>query len=139
MPPCDGTGEDDTGRPAAAALAVEVREGGLPHRFRTLCSCCGSPYAVMRILILLRAAPTRSDPICPDCVLSGPDGAAGRLRIRAKGSEASESMGVPGKRALEESEPWRRLLLSRAEVVERLGVFPVRAREAAVLETRAKR
>ena len=73
--------------------------------------------------------------ICPECVLSGPNGAAakvrGRLGTMGRNEEApDETKGCTS---------WARLLSRRARLLEETPSFSLAARQAAVRETRERR
>ena len=73
--------------------------------------------------------------ICPECVLAGPAGAAGKVRGR---------LGTMGRKDQSPHEPkgrtaWVRLLSRRARLLEETPSFSLAARQAAVRETRERR
>jgi len=73
--------------------------------------------------------------ICPECVLAGPAGAAGRVRERLGAMHRNE-------RASDEPEgriSWVRVLSRRARLLEETTSFTLAARQAAVRETRERR
>jgi hypothetical protein len=73
--------------------------------------------------------------ICPECVLAGPAGAAGKVRERLGAMGRNEGAPEePGGRA-----SWVRLLERRARLLEATSSFPLAARQAAVRETRERR
>ncbi len=73
--------------------------------------------------------------ICPECVLAGPAGAAGRVRGRL------DPLGRIDNAPDEEKErtQWVRLLTRRASLLEETPSFSLAARQAAVRETRERR
>jgi len=73
--------------------------------------------------------------ICPECVLAGPAGAAGKVRKHLEGVGRSEY------ESDEEMERtlWVRLLTRRALLLEETSSFSLAARQAAVRETRESR
>jgi len=73
--------------------------------------------------------------ICPECVLAGPAGAAGKVRERL--SAAVRGAGRPVEGA--ERASWIRLLDRRARLLEETPSFSLAARQAAVRETRERR
>ena len=73
--------------------------------------------------------------ICPECVLAGPAGAAGRVRERL--AAAGRSVGAPDEEV--ERTSWVRLLSRRARLLEATPSFSLAARQAAVRETRERR
>lgn len=73
--------------------------------------------------------------ICPECVLAGPAGAAGKVRERLGAMVRNEV-------ALDEEKKhtsWFRLLSRRARLLEKTPSFSLAARLAAVRETRERR
>ena len=73
--------------------------------------------------------------ICPECVLAGPAGAAGKVRERLGAMHQNE-------RAPDEPKgrtSWVRLLSRRARLLEETPSFSLAARQAAVRETRERR
>ena len=73
--------------------------------------------------------------ICPECVLAGPAGAAGKAR---------ERLGAMGRNEGAPDEPegrtsWTLLLSRRAHLLEETPSFSLAARQAAVRETRERR
>ena len=73
--------------------------------------------------------------ICPDCVLAGPVGAAGKVRERM--AAGGRSGGAPAEGA--ERAPWIRLLDHRARLLEETPSFSLAARQTAARETRERR
>jgi len=73
--------------------------------------------------------------ICPECVLAGPAGAAGKVRKRLEGVGRSEYESDEEK----ERTLWVRLLTRRALLLEETPSFSLAARQAAVRETRESR
>ena len=73
--------------------------------------------------------------ICPECVLAGPAGAAGKIRGRLGAIGRYE--GAPDEEA--ERASWIRLLERRAHLLEETPSFSLAARQAAVRETRERR
>ena len=73
--------------------------------------------------------------ICPECVLAGPAGAAGKVRKRLA------SVGRSGGEPVEEVErtSWVRRMERRAHLLEETPSFSLAARQAAVRETRERR
>ena len=73
--------------------------------------------------------------ICPECVLTGPAGAAGKIRGRfgAMCGKDPSSRGRRGGASLE------RMLSRRARLLEGTPSFSLAARQAAVRETRERR
>ena len=73
--------------------------------------------------------------ICPECVLAGPAGAAGKIRERLGGMHRDEgATDKPKGRA-----SWVRFLSRRARLLEETPSFSLGARQAAVRETRERR
>lgn len=73
--------------------------------------------------------------ICPECVLAGPSGAAGKVRERLEAMHRNEGV-------LEEAKgrtSWVRMLSRRARLLEETPSFSLAARQAAVRETRERR
>ena len=73
--------------------------------------------------------------ICPECVLAGPAGAAGKVRERLGAMNRNE-------RAPDEPKgrtSWVRLLSRRARLLEDTPSFSLAARQAAARETRERR
>jgi hypothetical protein len=73
--------------------------------------------------------------ICPECVLTGPAGAAGKVR---------ERLGAMGRNEGGPDEPkgrasWARRLFRRARLLEETPSFSLAARQVAVRETRETR
>jgi hypothetical protein len=73
--------------------------------------------------------------ICPECVLAGPAGAAGKVRERHVATGRNE--GAPGEPTGRAS--WDRMLSRRARLLEETPSFSLAARQAAVRETRERR
>jgi len=73
--------------------------------------------------------------ICPECVLAGPAGAAGKIRERLASVGRSGGEPVEGV----ERASWIRLLDRRARLLEETPSFSLAARQAAVRETRERR
>jgi hypothetical protein len=73
--------------------------------------------------------------ICPECVLAGPAGAAGKVRERLE--EMHRNEGAPDEPKGRTS--WVRLLSRRARLLEETRSFSLAARQAAVRETRERR
>jgi hypothetical protein len=73
--------------------------------------------------------------ICPDCVLAGPVGAAGKVRERM--ASGGRSGGAPAEGV--ERGPWIRLLDRRARLLGETPSFSLVARQTAVRETRERR
>jgi hypothetical protein len=73
--------------------------------------------------------------ICPECVLAGPAGAAGKVLGRLDPVERSG--GAPDEE--KERTQWVRLLSRRACLLEATPSFSLAARQAAVRETRERR
>ncbi len=73
--------------------------------------------------------------ICPECVLAGPGGAAGKVRGRLGAMCRTE--GAPDEP--KERASWARLLARRARLLEETPSFSLAARQAAVRETRERR
>ena len=73
--------------------------------------------------------------ICPECVLAGPAGAAGKVRGRLDPVDRSENEPDEEK----ERTQWVRLLSRRARLLEETPSFSLAARQAAVRETRERR
>jgi hypothetical protein len=73
--------------------------------------------------------------ICPECVLAGPAGAAGKVRGRLDPVDRSEN--APDEEG--ERTQWGRLLSRRARLLEGTPSFSLAARQAAVRETRERR
>lgn len=73
--------------------------------------------------------------ICPECVLAGPAGAAGKVRERL--ASLGRSGAAPGEGV--ERASWIRLLERRARLLEGTPSFSLAARQAAVRETRERR
>ena len=73
--------------------------------------------------------------ICPECVLAGPAGAAGKVRGRlgAMGRIENETGDE------EERTSWVRRMERRAHLLEETPSFSLAARQAAVRETRERR
>jgi len=73
--------------------------------------------------------------ICPECVLAGPAGAAGKVRERLASVDRSEhEMGDE-----KEQTSWVRRMERRARLLEETASFSLAARQAAVRETRERR
>jgi hypothetical protein len=73
--------------------------------------------------------------ICPECVLAGPAGAAGKVRELLEEKDRNEGASVePKGRA-----SWVRMLSRRARLLEETPSFSFSARQAAVRETRERR
>jgi hypothetical protein len=73
--------------------------------------------------------------LCPGCILSGPRGAAERLRTRIR---ARERMRLG--RMMEASfEEWSEWMYGRARLLESMEYFPLAARQAAIREMRETR
>jgi hypothetical protein len=73
--------------------------------------------------------------ICPECILAGPAGAAGKVRGRiASVDRSGHGMGVA-----EERTSWVRDMERRARLLEETPSFSLAARQAAVRETRERR
>lgn len=72
--------------------------------------------------------------ICPDCVLAGPAGAAGKIRARIPDLRSDGAEGGGGKRA-----SLVRRMERRARLLEGTPSFSLSARQAAVRETRERR
>lgn len=102
------------------------------------CCCCGQRYAPKRILMQLRDGPLLFGAICPECVLHGPKGAAGRLRDRFfdRSGEPAPSYGRRKDRRIGPVQVWMAL---KAASLEAAGPFPLEARQAAVRALREKR
>lgn len=73
--------------------------------------------------------------ICPECVLAGPAGAAGKVRGRI----ASMDRRGHGMGEAEERTSWVRGMERRARLLEETPSFSLAARQAAVRETRERR
>ena len=73
--------------------------------------------------------------ICPECVLAGPAGAAGKVRERLGAMDRNE--GAPDEPKGRTS--WARRLSRRARLLEETSSFSLAARQAAVRETRERR
>jgi hypothetical protein len=73
--------------------------------------------------------------ICPDCVLAGPVGAAGKVRERM--AAGGRSGGAPAEGV--ECGPWIRLLDRRARLLGGTPSFSLAARQTAARETRERR
>ena len=73
--------------------------------------------------------------ICPECVLAGPAGAAGKVRGRL--ASVGREGGAPDEPKGRTS--WARLLSRRARRLEETLSFPLAARQAAARETRERR
>jgi hypothetical protein len=73
--------------------------------------------------------------ICPECVLAGPAGAAGKVRGRL----ALVSRGEIDPDDVKERTQWVRLLSRRVRLLEETPSFSLAARQAAVQETRERR
>jgi hypothetical protein len=102
------------------------------------CCCCGRRYAPKRILLQLRDGPLLFGAICPECVLHGPKGAAGRLRNRFFDRTGDPS--VPcGRRKGRGIDPVQVWIALKAASLEAAGSFPLEARQAAVRALREKR
>src|SRR5512146_647318 len=102
------------------------------------CCCCGQRYAPKRILMQLRDGPLLFGAICPECVLHGPEGAAGKLRDRFfdRMEEPSASVRRRKGRRVDPVQVWIAL---KAASLEATGSFPLEARQAAVRALREKR
>ena len=99
------------------------------------CACCGGHYTVKRRGMRLFSGGTLEGEICPDCVLAGPVGAAGKVRERiAAGGRSGRAPAEGVERA-----SWIRLLRRRALLLEETPSFSLDARQAAVRETRERR
>jgi hypothetical protein len=73
--------------------------------------------------------------ICPECVLAGPAGAAGKVRKRLGAMDRNEGASDEPKGRTS----WARLLSRRARLLEETPSFSLAARQAAVRETRERR
>ncbi|HEX7519308.1 MAG TPA: hypothetical protein VF325_03420, partial [Candidatus Deferrimicrobium sp.] len=73
--------------------------------------------------------------ICPEFVLAGPAGAAGKVRERL--ASVGRSGGAPVEGV--ERASWIRLLERRAHLLEETPSFSLAARQAGVRETRERR
>jgi hypothetical protein len=73
--------------------------------------------------------------ICPECVLAGPAGAAGKVRERLELVDRSDH--VPDKE--KERTRWVLLLSRRVRRLDETPSFSLAARQAAVRETRERR
>jgi hypothetical protein len=99
------------------------------------CACCGGHYTVKRRAMRLFSGGTLEGEICPDCVLAGPVGAAGKVRERM--AAGGRSGGAPAEGA--ERGPWIRLLDRRARLLGETSSFSLAARQTAARETRERR
>jgi len=104
------------------------REGS--HLLIRECACCGGRYPVRRRGMRLLSGDSPEGDVCPDCVLSGPAGAAAKIRERLAASRNSGGEGGTS---------WILLLSRRARLLEETPSFSLAARQAAVRETRERR
>lgn len=104
-----------------------------PHPPSRECACCGERYPVKRRGMRLFSGGTLVGEICPECVLAGPAGAAGKVRALV----AARGGGEPGEAV--ERASWIRLLDRRARLLAETPSFSLAARQAAVRETRERR
>ncbi|PWB66391.1 MAG: hypothetical protein C3F14_04135 [Deltaproteobacteria bacterium] len=130
--PARGSRKGSGGATIVLAARNEVSEDLLE------CCCCGRRYAPKRILLQLRDGPLLFGAICPECVLHGPKGAAGRLRDRFfdRWGEPSAPHGRRNDRRIDSVRVWMAL---KAASLEAAGSFPLEARQAAVRALREKR
>jgi hypothetical protein len=131
--PVFGSGEGSGGATIVLAAKDEATVGDLLE-----CCCCGRRYAPKKILLQLRDGPLLFGAICPECVLHGPKGAAGKLRDRF-----FDRMGDPsvpcGRRKGRGIDPVQVWIALKAASLEAAGSFPLEARQAAVRALREKR
>jgi len=99
------------------------------------CACCGERYLVKRRGMRMFSGGTLEGEICPECVLAGPSGSAGKLRalVTTRGVDP----GASGMRAHRAS--WEGRMEERARLLEETPSFSLAARQAAVRETRERR
>lgn len=100
-----------------------------------VCGCCGSRMSRRRVRIWLTVGGVPHGEICPACILSGPRGAAERLRERIREREEHR----PGRRKGDPSGGWSGWMAGRALLLETMEGFPMGARQAAVREMRETR
>jgi hypothetical protein len=105
------------------------------HALRCECACCGGRYAVKHRAMKLFDGEELEGEICPECVLAGPAGAAGKVRGRLVAMVRNE--GAPDEEKGRTS--WVHLLSCRARLLEETPSFSLGARQAAVRETRERR
>src|SRR5512139_3541183 len=112
---------------------VPASPGGPRSPFQE-CSCCGRRYPVHRLVMRLLHGRTLDGDICPDCVLTGPAGAAAMIRARVTAHRKErEEGGGRGRASLV------RRMERRALLLEGTPSFSLTARQAAVRETRERR
>lgn len=105
------------------------------HAPRSDCACCGGRYAVKRRGMKLFDGGEMEGEICPECVLAGPAGAAGKVRKRL-GAMLRNGGATDGTKV---RTSWARRLSRRARLLEETPSFSLAARQAAVRETRERR
>lgn len=106
-----------------------------PHTPARECACCGARYPVKRRGMRLFCGGALEGEICPECVLAGPAGAAGKVRERLASVNRSEH----GTGEKKERASWVRRMERRARLLEETASFSLAARQAAVRETRERR
>lgn len=116
-------------------IVLHLPVPGDPHPPSRECACCGERYPVKRRGMRLFSGGTLVGEICPECVLAGPAGAAGKVRalMAARGGDpGEEGMG-------EDPSAWESRMEERARLLEATSSFSLAARQAAVRETRERR
>lgn len=105
------------------------------HALLFECACCGVRYAVKRRGMKLFDGDELEGEICPECLLAGPAGAAGKVRGRLEPVDRNKKEPDEQRGRTQ----WVRLLSRRARLLEETPSFSLAARQAAVRETRERR